>query len=290
MRHPNVLMRKSSLALLFCLALPALGYAGGSVYLLVMQRELIFEPTREVRKTPADLHLRYETIWVPTHAADGTLLNGWWVPGADPAAPTVLYLHGKDLNIGGNLEHLARLNDLGFSVLMIDYRGFGQSGGQFPSEARVYEDAEAAWSYLISVRHAPLDRTFIYGHSLGSAIALHLALSHREAAGLILESAFTSMTDMGKLRYRFFPINWILNQRFDSISEISLLRMPVLFVHGEADTTVPYSMSQRLYGAANLPKQLLLIPGAGHENSATVGGARYADAVRQFVAQAEDGH
>jgi fermentation-respiration switch protein FrsA (DUF1100 family) len=124
-------------------------------------------------------------------------------------------------------------------------------------------------------------------HSLGAAIAIHLAVSHPEAGGLIVESAFTSMRDVAELSYRFFPVNWLLHQRFDSLARMPQRHVPVLFIHGEADTIVPYTMSERLYRAANLPKWLVLIPGAAHEDSATVGGARYADKVRAFVASVE---
>jgi pimeloyl-ACP methyl ester carboxylesterase len=282
-------MRRPFLILRYCLALLALGYAGANVYLLVMQRELIFQPSREVLKTPAHLHLRYDVVWVPTGRDDGASLNGWWAPGSDAGAPVLLYLHGNDLNIGANVEHVARLNAMGFCVLIVDYRGYGNSGGGFPSEAQVYEDAETAWNYLIQVRHTKPARTFIYGHSLGAAIAIHLAVTHPEAGGLIVESAFTSMRDMAELSYPFFPVDWLLNQRFDSLAEMPRLHMPVLFIHGEADAIAPYTMSERLYRAAKPPKRLALIPGAGHEDSATVGGARYSNAVREFVTSVEGG-
>jgi alpha-beta hydrolase superfamily lysophospholipase len=107
-------------------------------------------------------HLRYDTVWVPTGGRDGASLNGWWVPGTDAGTPVLLYLHGNDLHIGANVEYVTRLNAMGFSVLIVDYRGYGKSAGGFPSEARVYEDAETSWSYLIRVRQAKPARTFIY--------------------------------------------------------------------------------------------------------------------------------
>ena len=272
--------------ILYCsLALLVLAYAGASVYLFAKQRELIFQPRREIIKTPADFGLRFETVWLPSR--DNALLNGWWVPNTNPAAPSLLYLHGNDGNIGANAEHAARLNAMGFSVLVFDYRGYGTSGGGFPSEAAAYEDAEAAWNYLLGALHARPEKTFIYGHSLGGAIAIDLAVKHPEAGGLIVESTFTSMRDMAESRYAYFPIDWLLNQRFDSFAKIGRVRAPVLFIHGKADTVIPYAMTERLYGAATSPKKLVLIPGAGHDNSATVGKAAYADAVRGLVAAAE---
>jgi len=210
-------------------------------------------------------------------------LNGWWLPADQVLAPAVLYLHGNDKNIGSNLEHVARLRDGGLSVLIVDYRGYGKSGGSFPSETTVNEDAEAAWKYLVKTLHADPRRTFIYGHSLGGAIALELALNHPEAAGLIVESAFTSMAAMAAASYPLFPVGLLLNQHFDNLTKASSLRVPVLFIHGENDVLVPYAMSERLYQAAPQPKRLLLVHGAGHGDSATVGGVAYANAVRDFV-------
>jgi fermentation-respiration switch protein FrsA (DUF1100 family) len=278
-------MRRTYLVLYCSLGLLVLAYAGASVYLFVEQRTLIFQPRRELIHTPGDFGLRFETVWLPSR--DDALLNGWWVPNTDPAAPALLYLHGNDGNIGANAEHAARLNALGFSVFVFDYRGYGVSGGGLPSETTAYEDAEAAWNYLVKTLHAKAENTFIYGHSLGGAIAIDLAVNHPEAAGLIVESTFTSMRDMAESRYAYFPVDWLLNQRFDSLAKIGRVRTPVLFIHGKADPLIPYAMTERLYRAAASPKKLVIIPDAGHDNSATVGKAEYADAVREFVAGAK---
>jgi uncharacterized protein len=286
---PTAGRRYLAQGLLSFVALLIAGYGGASWYLWAKQRELIFIPSRELRQTPADRHLKYEEVWLPIGQGNPASLHGWWLRTDDAVAPTLLYLHGNDLNIGGNVEHVARFRQMGFSVLIVDYRGYGKSGGGFPAEAQVYEDAETAWNYLIHERHVDPGQAFIYGHSLGGAIAIDLALRHPEAAGLIVESSFTSMRDMARITYWMFPADWLLNQRFDALAKAPMLRVPVLFIHGTADTEVPPTMSAQLFAAARGSKSLLLVAGGGHEDVATVGGARYTDAVLQFTQQNQRG-
>jgi pimeloyl-ACP methyl ester carboxylesterase len=258
-------------------------YGGACWYLWAIQRELIFLPSRDLQQSPADLGLNYEDVWMAIPGGSPAQLHGWWLQAGDAAAPVFLYLHGNDLNIGGNLERVARLRGLGFTVLAVDYRGYGKSGGGFPSEMQVYEDAEAAWNYVVQERHIDPRQTLIYGHSLGGVIAIELALRRPEAAGLIVEGAFTSMAEMAKTVYWMLPTGWILNQRFDALAKVPMLRVPTLFIHGTADREVPYAMTERLFGAAGGPKWLMLIPGGGHESSGSVGEMLYTRAVLDFT-------
>jgi pimeloyl-ACP methyl ester carboxylesterase len=198
----------------------------------------------------------------------------------------VLYLHGNGSNVGSNVEHANRFHRLGFSAFPIDYRGYGKSQGDFPSESRVYEDAELAWDYLVKQRGIHPNQIYIYGQSLGGAIAIDLAVRHPEAAGLIVEGSFTSvqaMVDFQKPLFRVFPINFLLRQRFDSLSKVDRLQMPVLFIHGTADSVVPAQMSQKLFDAAPEPKQLYMVPDGGHNNVAQIGGAEYLQRLKQFL-------
>jgi pimeloyl-ACP methyl ester carboxylesterase len=197
----------------------------------------------------------------------------------------VLYLHGNGSNVGSNVEHANRFHHLGFSVFPIDYRGYGKSQGDFPSEYRVYEDAELAWDYLVKQRGIHPNQIYIYGHSLGGAIAIDLAVRHPEAAGLIVEGSFTSvraMVDFQKPLFRVFPINFLLTQRFDSLSKVDRLQMPVLFIHGTADNVVPAQMSKKLFDAAPEPKQLYMVPDGGHNNVAQIGAAEYLQRLSAF--------
>ncbi|MEG3842409.1 alpha/beta fold hydrolase, partial [Microcoleus sp. herbarium14] len=197
----------------------------------------------------------------------------------------VLYLHGNGSNVGANVEHANRFHRLGLSIFMIDYRGYGKSQGDFPSESQVYEDAQLAWDYLVKQRGIHPSQIYIYGHSLGGAIAIDLAVRHPEAAGLIVESSFTSvraMVDFQKPLFSMFPIDVLLTQRFDSLSKVDRLQIPVLFIHGSADSIVPTKMSKKLFDAAPEPKQLYIVPNAGHNNSAAIGGAEYLRRVSQL--------
>jgi len=198
----------------------------------------------------------------------------------------VLYLHGNGSNVGANVEHANRFHRLGLSVFLIDYRGYGKSQGDFPSESRVYEDAQLAWDYLVQQRGINPHQIYIYGHSLGGAIAIDLAVRHPEAAGLIVEGSFTSaraMVDFQKGLFWMFPIDFLLTQRFDSLAKVDRLQIPVLFIHGTADTVVPSQMGKKLFDAAPEPKQLYMVPDGGHNNAAQIGGAEYLDRVKQFL-------
>ncbi|HSV17493.1 MAG TPA: alpha/beta fold hydrolase [Casimicrobiaceae bacterium] len=212
-------------------------------------------------------------------------VHAWWWPAEQRGAPALLYLHGSRWNLTGQLYRIEQLHDFGYSVLAIDYRGFGRSDGGMPSEATVYEDARAGWERLTELEPDPAKR-YIYGHSLGGAIAIDLAawLSAREgpvpARGLIVESTFTSLADIARaLSYEWLPVQWILSQKFDSIDKIAQVRLPVLVVHGEADRYVPARFSKMLYEAARGPKQLLLVEGGTHNNSMRMGSDDYRQAL-----------
>jgi fermentation-respiration switch protein FrsA (DUF1100 family) len=270
------------------LGVVALLYASACGYMWATQNAQVFEPTQVLQTTPDRMGMKYVELRIPAgQGADKAGLDAWWVPAeqSKDTAPTVLYFHGNYRNIGNNLEHTLRLHQLGYNVLLADYRGYGKSGGGKPSEVKVYQDAEAVWQYLIKWRGVAPGKTFIYGHSLGGAIAINLAVHHPEAAGLITESTFTSMTAMGEKDYGFLPVGWLLNQRFESLQKMPQLKLPVLLIHGTWDKKVPVEMARQLYAAASGPKKLLLIEGGEHNNSAAIGLVEYRDAVVAFVRQ-----
>lgn len=259
-------------------------YLAACGYMWATQRQQVFEPTPDWQSTPARMGMPYESVRIPVgNGAEQGELDAWWVPG-QPDAPTVLYFHGNYRNIGNNLDQTLHLHQLGYNVLLADYRGYGKSSGGRPSESKVYEDAEAVWQYALRHRAAKSGQTFIYGHSLGGAIAIDLASHHPEAAGLITESTFTSMVAMGEKNYGFLPIGLLLDQRFESVKKVPSLKLPVLFIHGSWDKKVPAEMAQQLYAAApHQPKQLLLIEGGEHNNSETVGWLEWRAAVSAFT-------
>lgn len=270
----------------FSVGVVMLLYVSACGYMWATQLEQVFEPEATLQTTPDRLGMKFEELRILVGSgADKGELYGWWVPSENSAAPTVLYFHGNYRNVGYNLDHTLRLHNLGYNVLLADYRGYGKSSGGKPNEAKVYEDAEAAWQYLLNVRGVKPQQAFIYGHSLGGAIAIDLAVHHPEAAGLITESTFTSMQAMGELEYGYLPVGSLINQRFESLQKIAGLKIPVLLIHGTWDKKIPVNMAQQLFAAAPQPKTLTLIEGGEHSNSGTVGLVEYRQAVSAFVKQ-----
>jgi hypothetical protein len=267
----------------------AISYLVACILLFWQQQRFIFVPSATVETTPAEYGIPFQDIWLPIKTSTGQTeqIHGWWIPAPDKSVGTVLYLHGNGINIGANVEHALRFHKLGFSVLLIDYRGYGRSVSAFPSEASVYADAQRAWDYLVQDRRIPPVQIYIYGHSLGGAIAVELATRQPQAAAVIVESSFTSIRALTDLKGwpRFFPVDLILTQRFDSLRKIQSLKLPSLFIHGTADTLIPFEMSQSLYATAPQPKQLLLVPQAGHSNVATVAGPTYTQSIQALVQQ-----
>ena len=254
------------------------------------QNWLIFEPDRVLRTSPADFAFPIDEIAVPVGIDRTQRLTGWWVPAPEPDAKTFLYFHGNDGNVSISVQEITPLVDLRYSVCVIDYRGYGASERLFPSEQSVYEDAEAVWNYAVRDRGIDPGQLYIYGQSLGGAIAIELARRHPEAAGLIVESSFTSIYDMARLDivYRALPLNLVLNQRFESLNKVPSLKMPVLFMHGTADEIVPYSMGQALFEAAPEPKRFVVLQDGRHDHS------RHAepvirDAIDRFVRETSRG-
>lgn len=279
----------------------ASAYVLSCCFLFLRQRQLIYRPGPELSLSPnsPDFGLRYEDVIIPMGEQES--IHGWWVP-ADknefsilPDEPvqvlssprTILYLCGVGNNMG-DYNYLARVSafrQLGFSVLVFDYRGYGLSEGAFPNEAQLYEDAEAAWQYLLRVQKLSPEQILIYGESMGGAIALNLATNHPETSGLIMQSSFTSMANaiISKPVMKVFPISLILSEKFDSLTRIRQLKIPVLFLHGMADSVVPAKMSRQLHAAAPGPKQITLIPEADHVSIYRPGKSSYLKAIEAFA-------
>lgn len=270
----------------------AIAYFMACFYLLLRQKYFIFKPPFVIRTTPAAFNLNYQDIWlsVPTALGQASKIHGWWVPALEPEAPVWLFLHGNGSTIGDEVKRPFWFHQLGFSCFLMDYRGYGRSAGKFPTECSVYEDVEAAWNYLTQVKQIPSNRIFVYGHSLGGAIAIELALRHPDIAGLAVEGSFTTMRSMVDHLYRqfgVFPVDLLLHQRFDSLKKVRSLSMPILFIHGTSDRLIPASMSQTLFEAASEPKKLLLVPNAEHHDVGELGGSQYFQAIQWVVEQAQ---
>ena len=248
----------------------------------LLDRHFIFFPDRDLGATPAEVGLDYEDVRIGV--GTGEKLHGWFVPG--DRRTTLLWLHGNAGNIGGRLDNLRMLHDaLGLSVLIFDYRGYGQSGG-VPSEAAMYEDAEAALEFLRSDKGLdPGESIVLFGRSLGGAVAVETAARHH-VRGIVLESAFTSVRDMARRTHPNLPSSLVMRMiesRFDALSRIPDVHSPVLILHGDQDDLVPADHARRLFDAAAGPKSLYLIEGASHNDTYLVGGAPYFDALRAFI-------
>ncbi|MFQ6015976.1 MAG: alpha/beta hydrolase [Anaerolineae bacterium] len=215
-------------------------------------------------------------------AEDGVKLHGWFAP--SPGAPvTLLFCHGNAGNITHRLENVKGLVDLGLNVFIFDYRGYGRSEGT-PSEEGLYLDAVTAYDYLLSHDRVNQGKLYLFGRSLGGAVAVELAL-RRPVAGLIIESAFTSVPDMARAVLPYFPVHLFVQTRFDSLSKISKVKVPILIIHGTADTVVPFRHGQRLFQAANEPKQFYQIAEANHNDTYIVGGRAYFERMAKFLEQ-----
>ena len=246
------------------------------------QNRLIFVPDSYIKSTPQKYSLEYQDVWIDVGEDK---IHGWSIASARQNAPTLLYFHGNGSNNGDLVEVAAIFHSLGVSVLLIDYRGYGKSSPVFPNEARVYQDAEAAWQYLTNEREIEPQNIFVYGHSLGGAIAIDLATRHPDMAGAIVEGTFTSMRNMaGFIAWlRIFPLDWLVTQHFDSISKIKSLQTPLLILHGSADDIIPVAMAKELFATASQPKQLVIIPQANHNDLPEFGDRQYLSALQQFI-------
>lgn len=256
---------------------------GGCAYLSEKQGDLIFRPSREAWWGFNGAAYPFDEHWIPI-GGDGERLHAWWLKADNPSAPVMLYLHGARWNLTGSVTRIDRWKKLGYSVLAVDYRGFGQSTNIAPTEEHSYQDAEAAWEYL--GRLAPGRKRFIVGHSLGGAIAVELARRHPDAGGLVLEATFTSVRGMVEhSAWGFLPVGLILTQNFDALAKIGEVKVPVLITHGTRDSIVPVEMGERLYAAANAPKRFIRVEGAGHHNLSGVAFDQYRQALSELFGQ-----
>ena len=293
---PTSLFRRGGVQLLMLISTAVL-FATGCAQLTQKERELVFRVEPGTPSWFGGMPAGVQEFNIPVSSAAASEgkpqhVHAWWWPAANDKAPTLLYLHGARWNLTGQLFRIEQLRDFGFSVLAIDYRGFGKSVGKLPSEQTVYEDAYTAWKHLATLQPDPA-RRFIYGHSLGGAVAIDLAARLSEAAerdnaplparGLIVESSFTTLADIARaLTSSLLPMQLFLTQKFDSVGKIGSVRMPVLVVHGTGDRYVPAHFSEALHAAAKSTKKLLLIDGATHNNSMRVGGTEYRQALNEL--------
>ena len=249
------------------------------------QREWIFQPGDRTWSGAAAAAEGMSDVWVtfgPDAApAAPVTLHALWLAQPRADAPVLLYLHGARWDVRSSAQRMRRMHDLGFAVLGIDYRGFGQSTPALPSEASANEDALAAWHWL-AVQH-PQAKRYLFGHSLGAAIAVHVAGAVDDAAGVIVEGSFTSMADVVQTtKWGWLPVAPLITQRFDAGSQVERVRAPLLVVHGSEDRLIQPTLGRALYERALVPKRFVLVEGGTHHNTNAVGHEAYRDAVAEL--------
>ncbi len=277
--------RVATIALALSVALGLLALPGCAV-LDMKQREWVFQPSDRTWGGGLAAAEGMQDVWIDFDSritGERARLHALWLPQPRADAPTLLYLHGARWDVRGSAPRMRRLHELGFAVLGVDYRGFGRSeGGVLPSEDMAYEDARAAWEWL-KRDGAPRARRFVFGHSLGGAIAVDLATRVDDLSGLIVEGSFTSLRDLlATFKWGWLPVGPLLTQRFEAADRMARVRAPVLVVHGSDDRLVPPEIGRALYESAPEPKRFLLVQGGSHHNTNWVGLEQYRVAVREM--------
>ena len=251
-----------------------------TVILMIFEERFIFFPA----VYPEGSYVAEQQVLNPEEhtfkTPDGVTLHAWFLK-AEPAVGTILFFHGNAGNLSQRGEVLRRLRSAGFNVFIFDYRGYGKSEGS-PTEAGVYIDGLAAIEYLSSLSRIDSSRILYYGSSLGGAVAVDVA-THRQPAGLILVSTFSSARDVAREAYPFLPIFLVLRSRFDSESKIETLHCPLLSFHGSDDTIIPIDLGRKLFEAAPQPKEFHEVRGAGHNDLFLVSGQDFLDRIKAFA-------
>jgi uncharacterized protein len=248
------------------------------------QRHWIFQPGQRTWADGAQAAVGMQDVWIEFASAaekQPVKLHGLWLPHADSDAPTMLYLHGARWDVRSSAPRMRGMHELGFSVLGIDYRGFGRSSEALPSEVLMHEDALAAWQWLAAQR--PQAPRYLYGHSLGAAIGVRLARETRDAAGVVVEGGFTSALDVVNTTWwRWLPLEHLITQRLDAATHIDKIDAPLLVVHGGLDTMVHPDLGRALYERAKQPKRFVLIDGGLHHTLTATNQPQYRQAVLEL--------
>jgi alpha-beta hydrolase superfamily lysophospholipase len=276
-RHP---VRRGLLLLLAVAA--AIGLQAGCATLDEKQREWIFQPgTRSWGGAAAE---GLQDVWIehrPAGADTTVRLHGLWMPQPAADAPVLLYLHGARWDVRSSAHRMRRMHQHGFAVLGIDYRGFGQSSPLLPGEAEATEDALAAWRWL-ATQH-PQSPRYVFGHSLGGAIAVNLAAQVADERGLIVEGSFPSIREVvSTFKWGWLPVGPLITQRFEAGERIGQVGAPVLVVHGSEDRLIRPELGRRLYEQAAEPKRFVLVEGGSHHNTNSLGRAQYRAAMAEL--------
>lgn len=251
------------------------GLLVGSFWLF--QGNLIHIPSRGVTQTPSEIGLDYQDVHLTTE--DGETLHGWWIP-AEDATGTLLFFHGNAGNISHRLDSLRIFHGLNQNVLIVAYRGYGDSSGR-PGETGLYTDADTAMQWLRDEQELDSEEITVFGRSLGAAVASRVAQDY-SVAGVILESAFTSVPDIGAELYPFLPVRLLARHEYPTERHVTEISAPLLVVHSPDDEIVPFAHGRAIYDAASDPKTFLEISG-DHNSGFLVSGEQYTNGLKDFL-------
>lgn len=279
-----MLMQRWTLIAATALALGIAVLAGCSA-LDERQRAWIFQPSDRSWSGGLAAAEGMDEVWIGFQAKatgdERATLHGLWLPAEQPGAPVLLYLHGARYNVTGSAPRMRRMQELGFSVLGVDYRGFGKSTQALPSEESAYEDARAAWDWLAT--KYPDRPRYVFGHSLGGPIAIHLATEVNDESGTIVEGSFSSIADVvSTSKWGWMPVSLLITQRFEAARKVDRIGSPLLVVHGGEDRLILPDLGRKLFEAAAQPKLFMLVEGGSHHNTNSVGQAQYRQALAQL--------
>jgi fermentation-respiration switch protein FrsA (DUF1100 family) len=245
-------------------------------YVKLIETKTVFFPTKNIIVTPQFIDLAYKNIYLTTK--DGLKINGWFLPD-NQARYTLLFLHGNAGNIGDRLDKLEILKKAKLNILIIDYRGYGNSQGS-PSEQAVYIDAQAAYDYLIKEEKIDPQEIILYGESLGCAVAIDLA-SKVKAKALVVEGGFSSGKDMAKIMYPLLP-GFFFRHKLDSLAKIKEVKVAKLFMHSKNDEVVPLKLAKKLFDYAPEPKEFIELIG-GHNDAFLDSREQYISSIISFI-------
>lgn len=279
---------------LFVTLFAALALLAGCATLDEKQRTWIFQPSDRSWAGGVSAAQGMDDVWIEFSSqvtGHPVKLHGLWAQNENFAArndaPILLYLHGARFNVVGSAFRARRMEELGFSVLAIDYRGFGKSTNELPSESTAYEDARAAWDWL--GQKYPGRPRYIFGHSLGGAIAIELAAQVKDEAGTVVEGTFTSIPDVvSTFKWGWLPVSLLITQRFEAVKRVPEIGSPLLVVHGGDDRLIQPELGRRLYEAASGRKAFVLVEGGSHHNTNSVGQAQYRAALADLFGLRQD--
>ncbi len=251
------------------------------LYLALRQKHLVFLPTYAYpTRSPKEIGIGFEEHFY--NFPNGDTIHLWFIPAQNPTKETILFCHGNSGNLGNRLEIIKTLYSLGLNLLVFDYRGYGASKGNI-GEKTTYQDAEAMLNFLKKEKGITESQIIVYGRSLGGGVAAELALRHPNIKGLILDSTFTSLPDIGQHYYPYIPVRWVLRYRYENIKKIRKITPPKLIIHSQEDEVIPVSHAHRLYKAAKPPKYLLILPKGTHTNCFIESQKDYLSGITKFL-------